>query len=284
MPDFATASDLVQSVQYGLAFIGLVLAAVWYLVPKLEPLRRAPARMPRWDASLVDTALVCWVAFISIFIGQLLSGSIFRQLGLSTGNGWTSVLSALGFQGLLIVVLPLFCFYRRTTGRPLPFAGCRPPAPLADRILLGAAVFCVALPFVAATSFASTYLMQLLGLDVSQQELAGFFNNGTAPLLLLALTLISVVVVPVGEELLFRAGIFRILGRVLPRWAALLLSALAFAALHGSVVHFIPLTVLGIVFALAYEKTGSLLVPVVAHALFNLNSIVGLLAGLGVAS
>jgi membrane protease YdiL (CAAX protease family) len=284
MPDFATASDLVQTVQYGLAFIGLVLAAVWYLVPKLEPLRRAPARMPRWDASLVDTALVCWVAFISIFLGQLLSGSIFRQLGLSTGNGWTSVLSALGFQGLLIVVLPLFCFYRRTTGRPLPFVGCRPPAPLADRILLGAAVFCIALPFVAASSFASTYLMQRLGLDVSQQELAGFFNNGTAPLLLLALTLISVVIVPIGEELLFRAGIFRIAGRLLPRWAALLLSALAFAALHGSVVHFIPLTVLGIVFALAYEKTGSLLVPVVAHALFNLNSIVGLLAGLGVSS
>jgi membrane protease YdiL (CAAX protease family) len=284
MPDFATATNLVQTVQYGLAFVGLVLVAVWYLVPRLEPIRRAPARMPRWDASLIDTGLVCWVAFISIFLGQLLSGSVFRQLGLSTGNGWTSVLSALGFQGLLIVVLPLFCFYRRTTGRPLPGVGCRPPAPLADRILLGAAVFCIALPFVAASSLASTYVMQHFGLDVSQQELAGFFNNGTAPLLLLALTLISVGIVPIGEELLFRAGIFRILGRVLPRWAALLLSALAFAALHGSLVHFVPLTVLGIVFALAYEKTGSLLVPVIAHAFFNLNSIVGLLAGFGASS
>ena len=284
MPDLTTATSLVQTVQYGLAFAGLVLVAVWYLVPRLEPLRLAPARMPRWDASIVDTALVCWVVLCTVFLGQLLSGSVFRQLGLSTGSGWTSVLAALGFQGLLILVVPIFFLYRRTVGRPLPHTGGQPAAPLTDRILLGAAVFCVALPFVAASSFAATYAMQLFHLEVTPQELAGFFNNGTSPILLLTLTLISVVVVPLSEEMLFRAGIFRISCRFLPRWAALLLSALAFAALHGSMVHFIPLTVLGIVFALAYEKTGSLLVPVIAHGLFNLNSIVGLLAGLGASS
>ena len=278
------ATSLVQNAQYGMALIGLVLVALWYLVPKFQPLRLAPPRMPRWDASIIDTAQVCWVVFASVFVGQLLAGSLFRQLGLSEGSGWTSVLAALGFQGFLVVVLPLFFLYRRTAGRPLPGAGVTPAAPLTDRILLGAAVFCIALPFVAGTSFVSTYAMQLLGLDSRPQELAGYFNNGTPPPLLLALTLISVVVVPLSEEILFRAGLFRISCRYLPRWAALLLSALAFAALHNSMVHFIPLTVLGVIFALAYEKTGSLLVPVLAHALFNLNSIVGLLAGLGASS
>lgn len=284
MPPTMPDASLVQTVQYGLALVGLVLAALWYLVPKFQPLRLAPPRMPRWDASIIDTLQVCWVVFASVFVGQLLAGGLYRQLGLSEGSGWTSVLAALGFQGLLVVVLPLFFLYRRSAGRPLPGSGCTPAAPLTDRILLGAAVFCIALPFVASTSFASTYAMQLLGLDPRPQELAGYFNNGTPPPLLLALTLISVLVVPLSEELLFRAGLFRISSRYLPHWAALLVSALAFAALHNSMVHFIPLTVLGVIFALAYEKTGSLIVPVVAHALFNLNSIVGLLAGLGASS
>jgi membrane protease YdiL (CAAX protease family) len=91
----------------------------------------------------------------------------------------------------------------------------------------------------------------------------------------------GVVVAPLGEELLFRAGLFRISRRYLPRWAALLLSALAFASLHLSTVHFVPLTVLGVVFGIAYERSGSLLVPVIAHGLFNLNSILLILAGVG---
>jgi membrane protease YdiL (CAAX protease family) len=281
MPDLAAAAELIQYSQWALAFVGLVLVAVWFLAPKLQPLRLQPPLVPRWDAPLGDTLLVCWVALCTIFLGSMLAGSVYRQLSLSSGDGWTSVLSALGFQGALVVVIALFCFYRRTTGRPLPPAGRHPAAPLTDRILLGAAVFCVALPFVFASSYAASETMKFLDLPVKLQDLAGLFHAGASPLLLLALTFISVVVAPLGEEVLFRAGIFRIARSFLPRWAAILLSALAFASLHMSMVHFIPLTVLGIVFALAYEKSGSLLVPVVAHGLFNLNSILNLLAGLG---
>jgi uncharacterized protein len=37
--------------------------------------------------------------------------------------------------------------------------------------------------------------------------------------------------------------------------------------------------VLGVAFALAYERTGRILVPIIGHALFNLNTILLLLAG-----
>ena len=260
---------------------GLSLVGAWFLAPKLQAIRARPALLPRWNAPLGDTLLLCWVALVAVFLGSALAGSFFRQLGLSTTDGWTSVLTVLGFQGVLIVAVTVFSFYKCSVGRPLPPAGIQPAVPLGDRLLLGAAVFCVAMPFVLATSYASTEAMNALGLPIKLQDLAGLFATADSPILLLALTLMGIVVAPLGEELLFRAGLFRLLGSFLPRWAAVLLSALAFASLHLSIVHFVPLTVLGILFALAYEKTGSLLVSVVAHGLFNLNSIVGLLAGLG---
>lgn len=281
MPDLSAAADAILLCQWLLAFAGLALVAVWFLAPKLQPLRQRPALVPHWDAPVVDTLLACWVAVCGGFLGSLLAGSTARQLGLATDDGWISVLSVLGFQGAIVATLVAFALYRRSVALPLPPAGRRPPAPATDRILLGAAVFCAALPFVYGTSYLSAWLMELLGLPVKLQDLANLFTATDSPLQLLALTLMAVVVAPLGEEVMFRAGAFRIARRFLPRWGALLLSALLFATLHRSAVHFLPLTVLGVIFALAYEKSGSLLVPVVAHGLFNLNSILLLLAGIG---
>ena len=42
---------------------------------------------------------------------------------------------------------------------------------------------------------------------------------------------------------------------------------------------FIPLVTLAVVFALAYERTGNIGTTIVAHALFNLNAALLVLAG-----
>jgi membrane protease YdiL (CAAX protease family) len=281
MPDFSAAAEIIQLSQWALAVGGLVLVAVWFLAPKCQPLRTQPALVPEWDNDLPDTLLVGCVIPASIFLGLAFATSITRSYGLAASDGWTSVIFALGLHGAVVVSVAGLGVYKRSVGRPLPPAGRSPAAPLTDRILLGAAVICGAMPFVLAGSFASAEAMKLLGLEVKLQDLAGFFTTSNSPLLVLALTIVATVVAPLSEELLFRAGLFRIFRRFLPRWGALLLSGALFAALHWNVVHFLPLTVLGVVFALAYEKSGSLVVPVVAHGLFNLNSIVNLLAGVG---
>ncbi len=281
MPDLSSSATAVELAQWVLMAIGLGLIGVWFFVPRLQPLRRQPAHLPAWDAPLVDSLLVCWVSVCAMLVCSLAAGSIARQLGLGTSDGWVSVLSVCGFQGAMIVSVVAFALYRRSVGRPLPRLGRNPPAPAIDRLLLGAAVFLGALPLVGAASAASTAVLEFFGLPVVQQDLANLFATTKSAPLLLVLTFMAIVVAPLGEELIFRAGVFRISRRYLPRWAALLLSGVAFASLHLSAVHFLPLVVLGLVFALAYEKTGSLLVPVVAHGLFNLNSIVRLLAGLG---
>ena len=84
-------------------------------------------------------------------------------------------------------------------------------------------------------------------------------------------------VVPLGEELLFRGlayPVLRRLGRVL----AILLTAGVFALAHGLNVVFAAALLLGVVNAVLYERTGSIWPAVASHATFNTISFVLVLA------
>ena len=64
------------------------------------------------------------------------------------------------------------------------------------------------------------------------------------------------------------------------RLLALVLSGLCFGILHGSWTGFLPLAILGMILAIVYEATGSIRVPIIVHALFNLNTVLIVLSGL----
>jgi membrane protease YdiL (CAAX protease family) len=61
---------------------------------------------------------------------------------------------------------------------------------------------------------------------------------------------------------------------------SILLSGFYFGLLHGNWAGFLPLAILGMGLAIAYEATGSIRVSIIAHGLFNLNTILVLLSGL----
>lgn len=89
----------------------------------------------------------------------------------------------------------------------------------------------------------------------------------------------AVVLAPLGEELLFRGLLFNGLRRSLPLWAATLLSGLLFAVTHVEWIAILVIFPVGVLFALAYHWRGTLLVPIAAHATFNLVNVGLLLAG-----
>jgi hypothetical protein len=87
------------------------------------------------------------------------------------------------------------------------------------------------------------------------------------------------VVVPIGEEMFFRGFVY---GGLRARWGvtiALLISAAFFAVVHLQIVHGLPVFVLGIGFALIYERTGSLLPAIVAHGVNNVVAVLAVLRG-----
>ena len=92
---------------------------------------------------------------------------------------------------------------------------------------------------------------------------------------------------PIAEELVWRGGLqsallraSQELGRPRP-WFAILATSVLFATIHISVVppHALPtLFALSVVLGLVRERTGSLLAPIIVHAMFNGANLVAALA------
>jgi len=102
-----------------------------------------------------------------------------------------------------------------------------------------------------------------------------FIGSGTLEQRILIIFL-AVSVAPLAEEFIFRFFLYGVARRYFGRAAALIASALLFAAVHGHLPSFAPLFVLGSCLAIAYEWSGSILVPTMMHALFNSVTLVGL--------
>ena len=79
----------------------------------------------------------------------------------------------------------------------------------------------------------------------------------------------STTLAPISEEIVFRGWLFNGLKRRFQVWPAILLSSLAFAAIHPS-ISLITTFVFGVLVAIAYEKTQNIWVSILIHALNNL--------------
>lgn len=83
----------------------------------------------------------------------------------------------------------------------------------------------------------------------------------------------AVVIQPACEEFLFRGFFYGVWKHYAGPITAGILACILFAAFHASLSAFAGLFVLAVCLNIAYERTGSLLVPIGMHALFNLTSL-----------
>lgn len=83
----------------------------------------------------------------------------------------------------------------------------------------------------------------------------------------------ATVVAPLTEELVFRGYLYGILKRYMGPRAGLLLTAALFAGVHQTPAVMPGLFLLAVCLTLAYEFTGSILVNMCMHSLFNLISL-----------
>jgi membrane protease YdiL (CAAX protease family) len=269
----ASAAIIFQTLQFALLAVGLVL--LWRLM--LSPAARAaaaPSPLPAWDASVTDFLLYGISAFLGYFAGGATAHYLAKgfELGEDPAKVFVGAAAQLGMlAGALLAPIE-----RGRMAVPLP----------AGRVVLGgAAAFLAAFPVVLGVSLIADWLVRRAGLPDARQEMVGLFARADSFELLAAMIALAVVAAPVAEELAFRAGLFRWLRSRLPRWAAMALPAVLFASLHvnwktlAGLSSLPPLVVLAVAFSLAYERSGHLGVPIVAHALFNLNTVMGILSG-----
>ncbi|HRG55609.1 MAG TPA: type II CAAX endopeptidase family protein [Lacunisphaera sp.] len=241
--------------------------------------------LPAAPASLFNFVLATVLIFLTgfafqataqLWVGPLIASAADHQ-GLAL-----FVYSLANYGGALVAWKVMFPSLRRSwmVEAEMPAAPQLRPLPWAQAGRAAVGTLLIALPVLSILSLGWTHVVEQLGLPVVPQDVIAIFASTRSPLVIGAMLLVACVLAPIYEELLFRAGLYRFCRQKLGRNAALLISGAAFGALHGNWAGFVPLAVLGMGLAIAYEATGSIRVPIIAHGLFNLNTVLVLLSGL----
>ena len=79
----------------------------------------------------------------------------------------------------------------------------------------------------------------------------------------------ATVMAPLAEEFLFRGYFYPVLKRLIGPFSSAVFISVLFGAVHGNLLTLPSLVLLAFALTLAYEWSGSLLVPIFMHAIFN---------------
>ena len=276
MPLPTDRSTYAIGLEVALSALGFLL--LWRLALGPAARRRPhPSRLGPWNGSGSDL-----LVFLILAVAGVIAASLAARL-LLLWRSWDEthrlLIGAVAFQfGLLLGIAVYHCTWKRLWSESRP----RPARALLD----GTATFLASLPIVYAVTFAWQQLLGAFGVQVQSQDSLKLFEDLHSWALRLLFSGIAIVVAPLAEELIFRAGLFRFFRGRIPYWMAVFLPALIFGGCHllqaplQNLPEFLPLVALGAVFSIAYERTGSIGTTIVAHALFNLNTVLFLWAGL----
>jgi len=112
-------------------------------------------------------------------------------------------------------------------------------------------------------------LLKAFGITLKPQALSELIALCHGPLAVSILLVCGGVLLPVCEELIFRSVLYPGLRARLGVHAALIVSALVFAAVHMELQYLVPLAVFGLVLAYTRERTRSVVPACIIHMLNN---------------
>ena len=201
--------------------------------------------------------------FVVVFAFVALGLVIFATFGDDGADPGVAAVATLGFEFTLGVTVLILATRRGVTLAELGFVRPRVWGPFVVA-WLGSYVILIAYRAVIV-------LLEAIGLPT------GAFDGGNTidfeqdhnVLFIVLLGIVVTVGAPFGEELLFRGLLFRGLRgfwRLLP---ALLLSGLLFGIFHVNLSVIVPFSFVGLLFAWAYEESGSIWTAMAAHAGVN---------------
>jgi membrane protease YdiL (CAAX protease family) len=138
--------------------------------------------------------------------------------------------------------------------------------PLWRAIMTGAILLFAAYPLIF---LADLLTQRFLGNPSSRQGIVEIFSESNTLQQRVLIITLAVAIAPIVEEFVFRFFFYGVVKRYFGRSVGLLTNSMLFAVVHAHVPSAAPLFVLGICFTLAYEWSGSILVSMTMHALFN---------------
>lgn len=232
---------MVLTASFALALWQKARDALPYL---LDPAAAPPARVSTSDGLIAATAF-----FIMQGILVLVLADDAKAPGLDV------ITLSFGLSGLVVYALVRLIYWRsRTANVPVIWRGIRLGASLRDAAIAIAISCAVAFGYLYALKHSS--LAELLP------------SLPSAPDKRLWLFALTVLAAPLCEEFIFRGLIFGGLRRSMPAAQAIVISAAVFAVVHPA-LSLLPVFVVGLCTAWVYERSKTLLAPMLVHAAYN---------------
>lgn len=271
----ATALDPEQLWVVGLLYGFLLLAGLVVDLLLLVLLLGRPPRLQLRMGRLLRRPLgLTDVLHLAAVLGVLFALAGLLVVLIPLQQGTMMAVQSLLFHWLLFLLFLLVLRHRRVSAYRA--FGLRARHAGRD-LLLGVIGYLAMLPGFVLCTLLYRLLLEAVGYEPSLQPVAEIITGEPRLWMRAYLLFIGIVAAPVAEELVFRGVAFPVLARRAGMVPAALLVSLVFAAIHFHPEAVLPLFVVSMCFCAAYAVTGSLLVPMVMHALFNGVNLVVLL-------
>ena len=233
--------------------------------------------------TLVAIALVSFfsVAMVGTIVLQALTGlSVDALTDLSPAQlskpGMLTFLRGMQFvQFIGLFVLPAWICSQLFSYEPNRFLGFQSPN-LSQFWFWSILIMIILIPFIQFVGELNQRIVFPGGLKEwmqtqeksAEQTVKALLSARSVSDLLLNLFFVAVLA-GVGEELLFRGLIQRILVRKYGRWTGIIIAAILFSAMHMQFYGFFPRFLLGVVLGILFAYSGSLWVAILAHFFYD---------------
>lgn len=262
MPDgFLTALAVVINALFLVGSIYIYLS----LVRQIGARSPASAEAPERTFALPDAVLALALAILFTVNAASASASS-AKMALRTND---LVANALVSLGLFVFVAAFLTLRGRNVNLLAGFAkvGFR-------RVFItGGILLFAAYPLIF---LADLLTQRVFGGPSSKQGIVELFTESQTLKQRVLIIILAIAIAPMVEEFIFRFFLYGVVKRYFGRLAGLAANSVLFAAVHAHVPSAAPLFVLGACFTIAYEWSGSILVSMTMHALFNSFTLVAL--------
>lgn len=205
-------------------------------------------------------------AILAVALGLWFLVIVFGSLYIQPGHTSTrDVVVNLFFTIGLVLFMVAFLKFRRLDLNSL---GGFSKIGFRRALFTGAALLFFAYPLIA---LAEALMERFLGdgAGSSKQGIVDLFNGSETIEQRVLIIFLAVVVAPASEEFVFRFFLYGVLKRYGGVLVGIVVNSVLFAAVHTHLPSFAALFALGCCFTIAYEWSGSILVSMTMHALFN---------------
>lgn len=263
--------------------IALLLVGAFAVFVQIRAARCVPAKtsLAPWRAKTADAFLLCAIAiFCLVGVGIFCANAAriaFPQIDFRKNVLWlipaTQTLALAALAGAMKIFPNAFPknFDAEKNARAADWLS--PKNPFGVPAFFFAAIFVVgaaSLLVQAAVNFLPENVREIFQ---TEQILVGAWRDSDNALVAALCVPAIAIFTPILEEIIFRAGFYRLLAAKISPVPAAIFSSVLFALMHDSPASYLPLTLLSCLLCFVYEKTGRIAAPILVHALFNANSL-----------